>query len=280
MALKDKNVLTASTGFIYVGSPGLADPGPAGIEAFDPLTFGAKQYDVEVTASTGNVKFSVEGTDTADIPFDSDAATIQTAIEAVAGIGSGNVEVTAGTGAKKFVVTFTGALQGVDVDLDTSGAGSTVAVKTALNGWTMVGHTSREEMPEFGQDGGDTEVRGTWQNVALREVQTEAQADYLTINVNQVDRQTFTLYYGAESGPSVPGVFDVSGNAGPSERAILIVIVDGDLKLGFTARKASVRRADAISLATDDFMALPIRATFTKHGAHPLYRWISKDLFE
>lgn len=276
MALKDRNVLTASTGFIYTGTPGLAPPTPEEIEAFDPLTFGCKSYDLVVTDP--DFEFTVGAETTPSIPETATPAQVQTAIEALPSVGAGNAQVEAGAQAGEFVLTFQGALQGVDVS--PSATGATLTVKNLLNGWSMVGHTSRDEMPEFGQDGGDTEVRGTWQNVALKEVQSETPADYFVVNINQIDRETFSLYYGPESGPAVPGVFKYAGNPSTNEKALLVVIVDGDLKLGFAARKASFRREDAISIAVDNFLYLPTRATFVKHGAHEMYQWISKDLFE
>lgn len=282
MALKDKNVLTASTGFIYTGSPGLANPTPAEITAFNPATFGCIQYDLEVTASSGNYKLKVgtPGTDTADIPFDSTEGAIQTTLEAHAGVGEGNVLVEAGADDGEFVVTFVGNLQGVNPTLAISGTGATVTLKTALNGWTMVGHTSREDLPEFGNDGGDTEVKGTWQNASLKEVQTEALSEYLTMKINQIDRTSLTLYHGESSTPSVPGVFGVSGIPSYVDKALLIVVVDGDLNLGFSAPKCSFRREDSIELATDEFTGIPVRATFLKLGVRDLYRWISEDLFD
>lgn len=282
MALKDKNVLTASTGFIYTGSVGLASPTPADITAFDPTLFGCVGYDIEITASSGNVVAQIGSggglKSSSPIPFDSTAAAIQTALEGVDGIGEGNVSVVDGVGAKKFVVSFMGQLQGVDPVLGFA-SGATATVSTALNGWTMVGHTSREDLPEFGNEGGDSEIKGTWQNAALRE-KVEAISDYVVIKVNQIDRQTFTLYYGPSSTPNVPGVFGIAGNSSPVEKAMLVVIVDGDLNLGFTAPKASFRRDDAFEFATDDFATFPVRATFVKHGTRDMYRWISEDLFE
>lgn len=148
-----------------------------------------------------------------------------------------------------------------------------------LEGWRTIGHTSREEMPEFGFDGGETEVRGTWQNAALREVETEQIADYLTLFLHQFDTASFELYYGANAS-TTPGIFGVAGGqTQPVEKALLIIIVDGDLRLGFYAPKVSIRRDDAISLPNDEFAALPVRATFLKHGALNLYEWINEDLF-
>lgn len=282
MALKDKNVLTASTGFIYTGSVGLAFPTASEITDFDPTTFGCVAYDLEITATSGTItpQIGVGGTPVSGtaVPYDSTAAALQTAIESIVGVGEGNVVVADGAGGD-FVVTFVGSLQGVDPAFGFS-AGATATIKTALSGWTMVGHTSREDLPEFGNEGGDTEVKGTWQNQALKEVQTEALSDYVVIKINQIDRTSFTLYYGPSSTPNVPGVFGVAGNPTPVEKAMLIVIVDGDINLGFAAPKASYRRDESPEFATDDFAGFPVRATFLKHGTRDMYRWISEDLFD
>jgi hypothetical protein len=145
-------------------------------------------------------------------------------------------------------------------------------------GWTSVGHTSRNDMPEFGFEGGDTEVRGTWQNDKLREVVTEAAADYLILYLHQFDEDAFALYYGPNAGTTA-GEFAVSGNTNPSEKAFLVIIEDGDVRIGFTAAKASLRREEAIQLPVDDFASLPIRATFLKHASEPAFKWINEDLF-
>ncbi|ASJ79537.1 major tail protein [Mycobacterium phage Kalnoky] len=146
-------------------------------------------------------------------------------------------------------------------------------------GWDSIGHTSRGDMPEFGFDGGDTEVRGSWQKKKLREVTTEDPVDYLTLFLHQFDEQAFELYYGANAS-TTPGVFGVSAASGdPTEKAFLVVIVDGDERVGFHAHKASVRRDDAIQLPTDDFAALPVRATFLQHNNELLFSWINEDLF-
>jgi hypothetical protein len=75
-------------------------------------------------------------------------------------------------------------------------------------------------------------------------------------------------------------VFGVaSGTATPLEKALLIIIVDGDTKIGFYSPKASMRRDDSISLATDEFASLPVRATFLKYGSANKFEWINEDLF-
>lgn len=222
---------------------------------------------------------------TADIAFDAAAGDVQAALEALPSVGAGNVKVSgAGLADPGFTVAFVGSLHGKELPLTVDGANlvggtATAAVASAPNGWSNIGHTSREDLPEFGFDGGDTEVRGTWQNESLREVVTDPIADYLTMALHQFDVETFELYYGKDAAKQ-PGVFGVSGSTPtPVEKALFIIIVDGDVKVGFYSPKASLRRDDSIQLAVDEFAALPVRATFLKHGSSCKFEWINEDLF-
>ena len=166
-----------------------------------------------------------------------------------------------------------------DVELDDDGVPIVKAVTGLPAAWTNIGHTSRGDLPEFGFDGGDTEVRGTWQNESLREVETKPIGDFLKMALHQFDVDTFELYYG-KNASATPGVFGVAGgNSKSVEKALFIVIVDGDERIGFYSPKASIRRDDSISLKTDEFAALPVRATFLKDGNKNKFEWINEDLF-
>lgn len=146
-------------------------------------------------------------------------------------------------------------------------------------GWTDLGHTSREDLPEFGFEGGDAETRGTWRNAALREVITEAAVDFVDIRLHQFDDQSLALYYGAENASVLAGEFAVAETATATvERAITMVIVDGDIKIALYAPKVSVRRTDSIEMAVDGFSVLPIRCTFLKHSTNNLFTWINEDI--
>lgn len=149
---------------------------------------------------------------------------------------------------------------------------------TGIVGWDNLGHTSRDELPVFGYEGGETETRGSWQAAVLKEVVTEPASDYVTFNLLQFDETALGLYYGSANASSTAGVFAVSGTAtsGVTEKAILIVIVDGTNKVGFHAEKASIRREDSIELAVDEFAYMPLRATLVLNdGATVLFSWIS-----
>lgn len=149
---------------------------------------------------------------------------------------------------------------------------------TGLAGWTQIGHTSRDDLPVFGFDGGDAETLGSWQNASLRRVTTEAAQDYVTFNALQLDEQVLSYYYGVSNPGSTVGKFDVTDSSVSGiETALLIVIVDGDATVGFHASKVSMGREDSIELAIDEFVAVPLRASILKSGSNPLFSWLSYD---
>lgn len=290
MAINDKSVITAAVGYVFTAPVGTAAPTPAELETVDPIVFGAQVITVKLTGSPtgGTFTLTVGAGTTTPLAYNATAAQIQAALEALTTVGTGNVYATGASLSAGIDVAVIGSLQGDTITLTGSATGLTggsapavdIQVKTAPNGWKNLGHTSRGDMPEFGFDGGDAEVRGTWQNAALREVVTEQAADYLTLFLHQFDTDSFSLYYGTNAS-ATPGVFGVAGGtAQPNERAFLVIIVDGDVRVGFYAPKASVRRDDAIQMPVDEFASLPIRATFLKHGANNLFEWISQDLFD
>ena len=143
--------------------------------------------------------------------------------------------------------------------------------------WENIGHTARDELPVSGYEGGETETRGTCQSATLRTATTEPPTDYVTFNVHQFDNDTLALYYGTESASAEQGVYSFDGTVSQGvERALLIVIVDGEYRLGFHAPKVSIRREDSIELAVDEFAYMPLRATLLKDsGSEYVFSWIN-----
>lgn len=142
-------------------------------------------------------------------------------------------------------------------------------------GYSSVGHTSRDDLPQFGFDGGDTEVQGTWSNATFREVITTAASDYVTFNALQFDEQVLSLYYSQVDATPMDGIIEVTDSPTATiNKALLVVIVDGPRRVAFHASSASIRRDDSIALATDSFAAFPLRATFLKVSGTPIYSWV------
>jgi len=169
-----------------------------------------------------------------------------------------------------------------DTPADGADAGTGKATKKSKAAlpaaWVNIGHTSRGDLPEWAYKGGDTEIRGTWQNESLREVETKPLADHVKFKLHQFDPDSLELYYGSNKS-TTSGVFGVAGGATIAvEKALLIIIVDGEDKIGFHAHKASIKRDEAIKMKTDEFAFLPVMATFLNHQGELKYSWIQKDL--
>lgn len=282
MALVDDAVITAAVGYVYTNSVGAAAPTPAEIDAFDPDTFGAQVLNLEVTGTPTSYTLKIgSGTPTSALPLASTASAVQAALETLEEVGVGNVVVT-GTSAVSpgLTITWVGDKLGSALALNGTATGGTtpsvdVTVDTAPNGWVMTGHTSRDDLPEFGKDGGDTEVMGTWQNKALRETLSgDPRVDFVTVKLEQFDKTNLELFYGADAA-STTGVFGVDGSYTPVEKAVLMVIVDGPASIGFHAPKASIRGDDSIDMSVDGFTGFPVKMTFLKMGTRRLFDWIS-----
>ncbi|WP_298075252.1 phage tail protein [uncultured Corynebacterium sp.] len=270
MAFNDNAVFTASTGYIYLAPVGTAAPTPAQLKNFDPEAFGAHTY-LLGEVSGESFTLTVGSDNTEPLKKDASAAEVQAALEKLPSVGTGGALVKGLTLAQGYTVSFIGESFGKEVQLTAEGAAANEMDKPI--GWEPVGHTGNEDLPEFGYDGGDSETKGSWQKKNLREVTTEAPVDYVTVKALQFDAETLELYYG-KNASSVDGVFGVDNPASSGvERAVLIVLVDGQFKIGFSAAKASLRRDESIALATDDFATLPLRATFTKHPGRHLFEW-------
>jgi hypothetical protein len=288
MPLDDDAVIVAATGYVYVhDTVGAPSPTPADITAFDHLTFGGAVKLLKITGTPTSYTLADDDENvTSSLLGAATALQVQAALESLESVGVGNVLVSgvSAVDTSGLTVSWIGELLGTSPVLTaTFTAGTTPALAyttvTAPNGWTQVGHTSREKMPEFGFDGGKTALKGTWQRKSLREVQSgDPVEDSVKLSLEQWDRAALELYYGVDAA-GTPGVFGVDGNFNPVEKSLLVVLQDGDNKLGFYAAKASCTRDSAVALPIDDFAALPIKATFLDYRNFRLYDWISEALF-
>lgn len=145
-------------------------------------------------------------------------------------------------------------------------------------GWTDLGHTDIDEILTFGQDGGDTEVKRSWQNEALRETVTEVATDYFVVkSIQLLDNDVLSLYYGGGDS-SVADEFSLPDSATPTEKASCVVFIDGAEVVGFYNPKVSIRREAEIENAFDDFTKLPLRFTLLQKSGAKKGKWLHADL--
>ena len=129
---------------------------------------------------------------------------------------------------------------------------------TTLPGWTWLGDTSSENLIEFGVDGGDSSVLRTWDRLNVR-ASKEASTTTATINSVNVSKDTIDLAFPGSAKNLTSGAWDLKLD-GTVSKALLIVIVDGDLISGFLFRNASISGA-LPTLALDAFTEFPLTAT-------------------
>jgi hypothetical protein len=285
MALDDDAALVVAQGFVFINTVAALAPTPQQVDTLDPDTFGADVKNVKVSGTATAVTLTVGDDDTDSISLPATPEQIQDALEALPSVGAGNTDVkgVSLTDTDGLTIALVGDKMGTVLDISGTATGTgtptvTVTPVAAPNGWVNVGHTSRDDLPEFGFDGGKTQMRGTWQRKRLREVESgDPVEDSLKFTLEQWDRDSLELYFG-EDAADTNGIFGVSGDFTPVEKAVLVVLIDGDARVGFYAPKAQIQRDASIKMPLDNFAGLPVKATFLNYGTRRLYDWISLDL--
>jgi hypothetical protein len=124
--------------------------------------------------------------------------------------------------------------------------------------WSIVGHTSLEDIFSIASEGGEATVIGTLQNKSLR-TKYSARTETMTFTLQQFDIPGLKLYYGSNA-PVLPnGTVGVPTEPTPTTSAFLAVFVDGENHFAFYAPKAEIYRADDVSFGdTESLAGLPI----------------------
>lgn len=153
-----------------------------------------------------------------------------------------------------------------------------MASATVPSGWIDLGHTDLDSPMSFDQDGGDTSVKGSFQNPSLRQVATGTTVDKFTIPAEQIlDNNVLTLYYGGGDATAADQ-FDVPDAPVPQERAFMAILVDGTVAVGMGVPKVSITRADNLSVDPEDFLKAPLLFTVLKATGLPRIRWVNDKI--
>ncbi|WP_338932636.1 hypothetical protein WEB32_29675 [Streptomyces netropsis] len=134
-------------------------------------------------------------------------------------------------------------------------------------GWESIGHTSLDELPEFGRDGDDPEIKGSWQNQKLRATTPDVTYS-VTFQSIQSTALTYQLYFGAGPGAvQADKSFRIPAVPTPQVKALLVILVDGTRYLPLWHPRVSLLGSDAVSMESDDFVSYPIKGTFLGSSA-------------
>lgn len=134
--------------------------------------------------------------------------------------------------------------------------------------WTEIGHTSAQDILAAGSEGGDTTTLRSLQNATLRQ-SIAPRTEAFTMNLLQFDVAGLKLYYGSNAVVDGSGHVQVPSSPTPTEVAWLVVFYDGQVTAGIYAPKASIIRADDLSISDTENMAqLSLRVTPLNYGAN------------
>lgn len=146
-------------------------------------------------------------------------------------------------------------------------------------GWKNLGHTDIDEILTFGQEGGETEVKRSWQNEALRETITETAVDFFTVQSLQlIDNDVLSLFYGGGDA-TVADEFSLPDTSAVTEKPALVILVDAtNGNPSFYCPKTSIRRDAEIGMAFDDWVKLPLRFTVLQKSGAKRGKWLHASL--
>ncbi|MGW1837082.1 phage tail tube protein [Streptomyces sp. NPDC002067] len=146
-------------------------------------------------------------------------------------------------------------------DPDTEKPGDLTDPTNPGGAWENIGHTALDELPEFGRDGDDPEIKGSWQNAKLRATTPDVTYS-LTFKSIQATALTYGLYFGAGPGAvQADDSFRIPATPVPQTKALLVVLVDGQRYLPLWHPRVSLLGSDAVGMSATDFMTFPLKAT-------------------
>lgn len=147
-------------------------------------------------------------------------------------------------------------------DADTAFPATLTATAITTAGYYDIGHTSEEDLPSFGSDGGDETRVGTWQKRTLRMVTTDPAIELVTFNAHQWNKRTLSYYYGKQATATANRYEYSSASPDTANVTLLIVIDDGENgSVGFHAPNVKLGREGNIEGDPEALLALPLRAT-------------------
>lgn len=141
--------------------------------------------------------------------------------------------------------------------------------------WSDVGHTSREDGLTISRDGGDSEVKGTWQNANLRE-RREPATWAVGFQLHQVDAEALRLFFGG--GEITDGKFAAPPVPIAQEHALYVVMIDGTNRVGLYFPKVSILAGDDIEIDVENFLSFPVQATVLSMSGTNLLEWFADTI--
>lgn len=142
--------------------------------------------------------------------------------------------------------------------------------------WTWLGLTSKDNLVALSAEGGDSEVRDTWEYAAVRV--EKARTTYgMSVNALNVNEATLGLAFPGGKWDSQKKSYAISSNSGTTDKAVFVVIIDN--KNGLAALyfpNGAMSLGEAPSLSADGFLEINLKVTAqTDSKTGETFRWFT-----
>lgn len=130
-----------------------------------------------------------------------------------------------------------------------------------LGAYEVIGHTSLEELPQFERETEGGEVKGSWENNALRKTPITT-TETVSVNAIQWTPEVMKLYYGDNAKyDSATKRMSVGSRYVGVERALLVVALDDNGALVWDFLRVQSQPNGSVELSAEDFASMPIQFT-------------------
>ncbi|WP_018297170.1 hypothetical protein [Corynebacterium lubricantis] len=134
----------------------------------------------------------------------------------------------------------------------------------SIGTYVPLGYTSLDELPSLESEIEGGEVKGAWENRALRTTQI-TQADSWTVTPIQWSEETLKQRFGDNGSiDAATGYFSVPAVYKSTRLSLVVIVVDGDGYLVFQHPRTETKPGDSIEFDTENFVGAPIVYTVTQ----------------
>ncbi len=130
---------------------------------------------------------------------------------------------------------------------------------TPPEGWTNLGHTSRENTLGFSREGGEASSIGTWLADSTKTIYSSV-AWAMSIPALQFDSDVLDMAFNGDFDP-VTGGYIVPGQTAAIETQLYVLMQDNTGKLGFWIPNSEVTLGEPPTVNREQYLELPLTAS-------------------
>ena len=165
-----------------------------------------------------------------------------------------------GRGAVLIAEPMAGVPAMADIESWISG-GATGNIPSGSKTYTPIGHTSLDELPKIDSDTEGGEVKGSWENPALRQTSTTT-TDSITVTPIQWTEEALKHRFGADgSVDAETGTFTIPKIYRASEVSLMVIILDSQGPLVLQYNRAVSAPDGGIEPDVENFLGIPTKYT-------------------